>query len=134
MNKSSFLLFIVLFLVANEAISQDLIYKPINPAFGGDTFNYQWLLSSAQAQNKLDQSASKQSTNPLDNFEDNLNRLVLNELSRKLANQIFGEEGLQEGTYKVGPYQVSVLSGIDGIKIGITGADGNSTEIKVPYY
>ena len=32
--------------------SQQLVYKPVNPAFGGDTFNYQWLLSSAEAQNK----------------------------------------------------------------------------------
>ena len=33
--------------------AQDLIYQPRNPAFGGDTFNYQWLQSSAQAQDKL---------------------------------------------------------------------------------
>ena len=33
--------------------AQDLVYKPKNPAFGGDTFNYQWLLSSAESQNKL---------------------------------------------------------------------------------
>ncbi len=35
--------------------SQQLVYKPVNPAFGGDTFNYQWLLSSANAQNQFDE-------------------------------------------------------------------------------
>jgi curli production assembly/transport component CsgF len=29
------------------------LYKPRNPAFGGDTFNYQWLMSSAENQNKF---------------------------------------------------------------------------------
>jgi curli production assembly/transport component CsgF len=31
--------------------AQDLVYRPRNPAFGGDTFNYQWLLNSAESQN-----------------------------------------------------------------------------------
>ena len=35
------------------SIGQQLSYKPINPAFGGDTFNYQWLLNSANAQNSF---------------------------------------------------------------------------------
>ncbi len=30
--------------------AQGLTYRPNNPAFGGNTFNYQWMLSSAQAQ------------------------------------------------------------------------------------
>ena len=35
------------------SLAQDLTYKPKNPAFGGDTFNYQWMMSSAEAQNLL---------------------------------------------------------------------------------
>jgi len=31
--------------------AQQMVYKPMNPAFGGDGYNYQWLLSSANAQN-----------------------------------------------------------------------------------
>ena len=33
--------------------SQQLVYTPKNPNFGGANFNYSWLLSSAQAQNKF---------------------------------------------------------------------------------
>ena len=38
-------------LISMTSFSQDLVYKPKNPAFGGDTFNYNWLLSSAESQN-----------------------------------------------------------------------------------
>ncbi|MFW6275252.1 MAG: curli assembly protein CsgF, partial [bacterium] len=36
------LLFIVSF-ICISVFSQDFVYKPISPAFGGETFNYQWL-------------------------------------------------------------------------------------------
>ena len=39
-----------LLLVVFQVKAQDFVYTPKNPAFGGNTFNYQWLLSSAQAQ------------------------------------------------------------------------------------
>ena len=45
------LLLILLLLFSVQMFSQQLVYKPRNPNFGGDTFNYQWLLSSAEAQN-----------------------------------------------------------------------------------
>ena len=36
-----------------EVRAQQLVYKPVNPMFGGDTFNYQFLLQSAQSQNSF---------------------------------------------------------------------------------
>ena len=51
-------LFFVLLFVAGKAYAQDFVYTPKNPAFGGNPYNYSWLLSSAQAQNdKEDNSA-----------------------------------------------------------------------------
>ena len=38
--------------------AQQFVYKAINPAFGGDTFNYQWLMSSATSQNQFDEGDS----------------------------------------------------------------------------
>jgi hypothetical protein len=49
----------ILVLLFGPAFSQQLVYRPINPAFGGDTFNYQWLLSFAQAQNKLEEGGQR---------------------------------------------------------------------------
>ncbi len=50
--KNLILIFLLLFSV--QLFSQQLVYKPRNPNFGGDTFNYQWLLSSAEAQNTFE--------------------------------------------------------------------------------
>ena len=47
--KTIFLLFTLM--LSAYCFGQQMVYKPINPAFGGDTFNYQWLMSSAEAQN-----------------------------------------------------------------------------------
>ena len=55
--------------------AQQFVYKPTNPAFGGDTFNYNWLLSSAAAQNQFkDTGATSSSTSTLDSFTDSINK------------------------------------------------------------
>lgn len=114
--------------------SQDLVYRPINPAFGGDTFNYQWMLSSAQAQNEFEESSGGFSNNPLDDFEDNLNRQILNELSRRLITQIFGEGEIEDGSFSFGTLDINVSSGLDGVNITIVNnSDGSQTSILVPF-
>ena len=129
---SCVLLFFLLYSLDGK--SQDLVYRPINPAFGGDTFNYQWLLSSAQAQNKFDGSSSGLSRNPLDDFEANLNRQILSELSRKLIAQIFGEGEIEDGSFTFGTLQVTITSQLEGVNIAIlNNSDGSQTNITVPY-
>lgn len=122
------------------AFSQQLIYKPINPAFGGDTFNYQWLLSSAQAQNTLEETGGGRAgalggSNSLDDFESNLNRQILNQLSREVIDEIFGEGSLQDGEFEFGTLQINIASESDGVNIDILNSqDGSRTNIIVPYY
>jgi curli production assembly/transport component CsgF len=65
--------------------AQDLVYKPRNPAFGGDTFNYQWLASSAESQNKFKEpSSAKAQKTDLEKFADQLNSQLLSQISRSL--------------------------------------------------
>ncbi len=48
-----------------------LFYKPLNPNFGGETFNYQMLLSYSNAQNQFDNNDNALrdfNINSLDNF------------------------------------------------------------------
>ncbi len=47
--------------VAGAACASQLVYKPVNPAFGGDPQNGNWLLSQASAQGKAAQSSSSPS-------------------------------------------------------------------------
>ena len=123
-----------------SAQAQDLVYQPKNPAFGGDTFNYQWLQSSAQSQDKLkDPEATATSSlldrDPLTEFKENLNRQILNQLSRQLVVSQFGEDALRPGEYTVGNYQIEVTEGKSGIEILITDiSNGNKTTVTVPYY
>lgn len=128
---------ITLFGVINFGLAQDFVYKPTNPAFGGDPFNYQWMISSASEQNDFKEESSFSSFNqdPLSDFENSLNRQILSQLSRKLLDDIFGDEGLQDGTFEIGGFQIDVFSGIEGITVKIfDSTNGGETVIVIPYY
>ena len=117
--------------------SQQFVYKPVNPAFGGDTFNYQWLLSSASAQNQFDEGDSRLSgfrdINSLDSFTENLNRQILSELSRKLFGDQFGDGDLKPGTYIFGSIYLEVIQTGQGLLISILNTDtGEQSQIVIP--
>ena len=116
--------------------AQQLVYKPINPAFGGDTFNYQWLLSSAAAQNQFDNntgSSLSSNTSSLSSFTDSLNRQLMSQLSTKLFGNQFGEGELKPGTYVFGSMYLEVTQANGGLLIKIlnTGT-GEQSEIVIP--
>jgi len=118
--------------------AQDMVYKPKNPAFGGDTFNYNWLLSSAQVQDQLedpDLLERTQGGSTLDDFTESLNRQLLTQLSRQLITNQFGEDGLEDGNYTVGDFQIDVTSSIEGLVISILdSAAGEQTQVIIPYF
>ncbi|UFH31437.1 curli assembly protein CsgF [Chryseobacterium sp. C-71] len=127
------MIFLSVFFLAK---SQQLVYKPINPAFGGDTFNYQWLLSSASAQNQFDDKLSNNLTGnsgSLSSFTDSLNRQVLSELSRKLFQDQFGSGGVQAGNYMFGSLYLQITNTAQGMMISILDTNtGEQSEIIVP--
>ncbi|MDX5435756.1 MAG: curli assembly protein CsgF [Pontibacter sp.] len=136
----SFFLLLFLSMVGMSSVqAQDLVYEPKNPAFGGNPYNYSWLQSSAQAQDKLkDPDAQDRSLfqrDPLQDFKESLNRQILNQLSRQLVVSQFGEDGLRPGSYTVGNYQIDITEGGSGINIVIvdTGT-GDQTTVTIPYY
>lgn len=137
-NPISLSFFALLMIAAQAALGQKLVYKPINPAFGGDTFNYQWLLSSAQEQNDFKEKtdfSSLTSQDPVKQFEQDLNRQILGQLSRKLVTDVFGEQGLKDGTFEIGGFQIDIHSYPDGVHINILSTDnGSETSILVPYF
>lgn len=137
MEKLIISVIITLFGTINIGLAQDFVYKPTNPAFGGDPFNYQWMISSASEQNDFKEASSFSSFNqdPLADFENSLNRQILSQLSRKLLDDIFGDEGLQDGTFEIGGFQIDVFSGIEGITVKIfDSTNGGETVIVIPYY
>ncbi|GAB2947327.1 curli assembly protein CsgF [Hymenobacter coalescens] len=142
--KSSLLIRVALLLgllllgARHQGKAQDLVYEPKNPSFGGgNTFNYSWLLSSAQAQNTIEDEGAKTGfeRDPLKEFEQSLNQQILGQLSRQLISTQFGEGGIKEGTYNIGAYQLNVTPTGTGISVQITDSGtGNQTTIVIPFF
>lgn len=124
--------------LAQTIQAQDFIYTPKNPAFGGNTFNHQWMLSAANAQNTYEDPNQTEfdrfERDPLQDFQQSLQRQILNQLSRSLVDTEFGQDGLGEGTYNVGGYQIDITEGLEGVSVQILDtATGDQTSVFVPY-
>ena len=127
-------------LFANKVHGQQLVHQFTNPFFGGNTFNYQFMLSSAQAQDLIVDPATQgfdafgRSLDPLDDFTANLNRQILSQLSRALVGNLFGGDGgLEDGIYEIGDFQIEVTSGGDGVDISIFDfSTGSETVVTIP--
>jgi curli production assembly/transport component CsgF len=130
-----YLLFFLITTSFSSLTAQDFTYEFKNPAFGGDTFNYQWLLSSAQAQNSYTGDDASRQDDPLANFQESLNRQILAQLSRQIVVNQFGENGLEEGQYQVGNFFIDVIPTAEGVKISILDtATGDETTVLVPFF
>lgn len=118
----------------HPAHAQRFVYEPVNPAFGGNTFNYSWLQASATAQNRIQDPVSPATTvDPLAQFSANLNQQVLSQLTSRLVASQFGQGAVKPGTYTVGAYQVQVGQSTGGVVITVTDpGTGNQTTITIP--
>ena len=126
---------VVLFLFFNKSQAQNLVYRPKNPAFGGDTFNYQWMLSGAEAQNTFTDPNQSSRTNRsnLDRFTDGLNNQLLSQISRQFFDNQFGEDGISEGTFSFGSLFVEVFPSSEGLVIDILDtATGDQSQVIIP--
>jgi len=139
MRTTFTILMLIFFFVAGKTYAQDFTYTPKNPAFGGNPYNYSWLMSSAQAQNDIVETSSSANspytTDPLKDFTESLNRQILSQLSRQIVAKQFGEDALSAGTYVLGDYQIEVGDQADGLSIKIVdNKSGSQTTVSVPYF
>lgn len=129
-----------LLLFSVHSSAQEFVYTPKNPAFGGNSFNYQWLMSSAQAQDtyKDPEAAADRygyESDPAKDFAESLNRQILSRLSRDIITRQFGEEALEEGTYLLGDYQIDIGHAEGGISVTIVDiTTGSTTTVSVPHF
>jgi curli production assembly/transport component CsgF len=126
--------------MAPSAEAQDLVYQPTNPAFGGSPANFQFLLQSAQQQNPFDEQADDFGAfreNPLQNFEQRLQRQIFDQLSREIVQQRFGDQVdlTQEGEFDLQNFLVDVNPGPRGIRIRIFNKNtGEESTIQIPRF
>ncbi|MCF2900614.1 MULTISPECIES: curli assembly protein CsgF [unclassified Pseudoalteromonas] len=133
------IIFATLFLTSPLMLATELVYKPINPSFGGNPLNANMLLSKAQAQNKHKAPIDEKSY--AENFQDSLERTYLNRMVREITDIAFGddvEESIfnQDSTFVSGDYEIQIItSSSDAITVQITNLiDGTITIIEVPRF
>lgn len=120
-----------LFVSSSTTFAGDLIYKPINPNFGGNPFNDGILLGTANAQNSFE--APEESVDPTARFVQSLQSRLFSGLARQVEDAIFGDDPQESGTFTVGSQQVSFERGLEFITLEISNLnDGSITLVEVP--
>ncbi len=77
--------------------SADLLYKPVNPSFGGDPFNSNHLTGLAASQNQFKDTGSSQSSQTTtERFLSMLESRLYSSLASQVADAIFGRERAAE--------------------------------------
>ena len=129
-------LLIILGFFAYPLTAQQLTYTPINPAFGGNPYNYSWMLSSATAQNQHKAPVDpREEKSELERLNESINRQLLSQISRSLlSEQLEGFDFNEEGTFTYGTLNMEVYRSLEGIVINILDTStGEETQIIIPY-
>lgn len=131
-------LIILTFGLSNQVFSQELVYTPKNPAFGGNPGNYSWLKNSADTQNLFEEEfgTDRFSRDPLEDFQNSLQRQILSQLTRDLVLRQFGEDAnIEESRFEFGEFTIEVIPGVNGVEIRIFNIlTGDETSITIPNF
>lgn len=116
------------------AAGQELVYTPVNPSFGGDSFNSAHLLGIANAQNDYRDPDSTQTGNSqVDQFLRQLQSRLLSSLAAQVNDAIFGENPQESGTITFGDQSITFVRLLDSVALTITDSTtGAVTEISIP--
>ena len=132
--------------MTTTSLATELIYRPINPSFGGNPFNSSHLLGLADRQNVHQEDpnattttglgglgANALSNDPADVFARNLESRLLSALAADVTEAIFGENPAESGTVTFGDQVISFSRGLETIQLELTdNAAGTTTLIEVP--
>ena len=129
-------------MLAQQAAASELVYQPINPAFGGNPFNGAFLLETATLQNGHEPNDKGSGGSGLtglsglsdqDQFVRILQSRLLSDMASKVADAIFGESAQDSGEFRYGSQVVNFSRGLDTISIDIFNeTTGERTQISVP--
>jgi curli production assembly/transport component CsgF len=119
----------------SAVLAQDLAYKPINPTFGGNSFNSNHLLGVANAQNDYRDKRPATSTSQGDAFARQLQSRLLSAVSSQIVDAIFGENPQERGKIAMGGQIIEFERDLENVTITITTeATGEVTTIVVPLF
>lgn len=129
---------VALAFAAGSSVASPLVYTPVNPSFGGDPLNGNWLLNSAQITNKHkdpdDDRFGFEDRPPFEDFNDQLERAVLSRLASAASSQFIDANGrFVPGSFETGNFVVDIMD-LGGGALSITTRDkltGASTTFRV---
>ena len=113
--------------------SADMIYKPINPSFGGDSFNSSHLQGLASTQNQFTKTSKSSTQTTSERFLSMLQTRLYSSLASQVAEAIFGDNAQPSGTIVFDDQQIAFVN--TGTEIQLTVTDfttGQVTNITVP--
>jgi len=122
-----------LFIALSTPAMADMVYKPINPSFGGDSFNSSHLQGLAGSQNQYKDSASSAQMSNSERFLNMLESRLYSSLASQVAEAIFGENAQPNGTITFDDQTISFVN--DGTQITLNVTDlntGQITTISIP--
>ena len=120
---------------ATPAAAQDIVYKPIDPTFGGNPFNSSHLLGIANAQNDFRDPNARSTNSQADIFARQLQSRLLSALSSQIVDAIFGDNPQERGVIAFGGQTISFVRGLTEVTLTITDDEtGEVTEIIIPTF
>lgn len=116
--------------VCQQASATELVYTPVNPAFGGNPLNGTWLLNNAQSQNDHEDPSIKSrtsfaGTSALERFTNQLESRLLSQLLDNISNG-------NTGSMSTDSFLINIIDDSGALTIQVTDrATGEISEIRV---
>ena len=134
------------FLLSSGSYASNLVYKPVNPSFGGNPINGSFLLNKAQSQNMHKAPTLEQSY--AERFQSSLERAYISKLVREITDLAFGETCdpadptcepsllSEDSIFTSGDHIIEVITtNADSIKVEVTNTlTGEVTIIEIPRF
>lgn len=122
-------------IIAWPLTAQDLVHEPISPTFGGNPFNSNHILGTANAQNKTKDPDARTSNSQADIFARQLQSRLLSALSSQIVDAIFGENPQESGVISFGGQTITFFRSLDSVTLIIRNDDtGEETRIVIPLF
>jgi len=118
-----------------SATAQDLVHTPISPTFGGNPFNSNHILGTANAQNDTRDPRSREENTQADIFARQLQSRLLSALSSQVVDAIFGDNPQEQGVISFGGQTIEFFRSLDSVTLTIRNDEtGEETRIVVPLF
>ena len=120
---------------ANPVLAQDLVHEPISPTFGGNPFNSNHILGTANAQNNTTDPNAVDRNSQSSIFARQLESRLLSALSSQIVDAIFGDNPQESGTISFGGQTIEFFRSLDEVTLIIRNDDtGEETRIVIPLF